>query len=218
MRYLLVEGITDVAFVKYICCKNEITPLYDSFKKIKAKNSQVDVYQFQNLYIIEMKSQTKLKYTLENLLKANIDRIEEIAILQDADGNFEESTKEIEKSVKESQIDEKIIKTFLTPNNKDLGDLETLLLSTIKTNDIVSCFDDYKKCLESKQEIHPKALHKGQVYAYTMYSQRGENLHKPQNSFMYKKDNEFIDTKLWDLSKDEFQPIIKFILEIFKNN
>ena len=48
--------------------------------------------------------------------------------------------------------------------------------------------------------------------------QNGENLHKPQDSFMHKKENEFIDTNLWDLEKEEFQPIIKFILEIFKNN
>jgi len=215
MRYLLVEGITDVAFVKYICCKNKITPKYNNFKKITEEDSQVNVYQFQNLYIINIKGQDNLEYTLENLLKPIIDRIEKIAILQDADNNFEESTQKIEKSIKESQINKEKIEIFLTPNNKDLGDLETLLLSTIKTNDIVSCFDGYKKCLESKQEIHPKALKKGQVYAYTMYSQSGENLHKPQNSFMYKKDNEFIDTKLWDLEKYEFSAIKKFVINIF---
>jgi len=68
-------------------------------------------------------------------------------------------------------------------------------------NNIIYNFNDFKK-----------------VYAYTMYSQKGENLHKPQDSFMYKKDSQFVDTKLWHLEKDEFQPIINFILEVFKNN
>ncbi|MEA2100080.1 MAG: DUF3226 domain-containing protein [Campylobacterota bacterium] len=207
-KYILVEGITDVAFVKYVCLKNGITQKFDDFKQAKK------VYNCNDLYIINLDGQTNLEKEL-NLLKPKEIEISQIFIIQDADDNFETSTENIKSAIKNSEIDSEIIKTFLTPNNKDLGDLETLLLSTIKTNNIVECFNDYKKCLVFKQEVHPKALNKGQVYAYTMYSQKGENLHKPQDSFMYKKENEFIDTNLWDLSKDEFQPIIKFILNIF---
>ncbi|MEA1955076.1 MAG: DUF3226 domain-containing protein [Campylobacterota bacterium] len=218
MKYLLVEGITDVKFVQYICFKNNIIKKFDDFEKQKAKTSQIEVYKYNDLYILNMKSQDNLEYALSNTLKPMIKRIKKIGIIEDADDNFEESTTKITDAIKKSQIDESNISYFLTPNNKDLGDLETLLLSTIKENNIVQCFDDYKKCLLSKEEIHPKALNKGQIYAYTMYSQQGENLHKPQHSFMFEKDKIYADTNLWDLKKDEFEPITDFILEIFKKD
>lgn len=33
---------------------------------------------------------------------------------------------------------------------------------------------------------------------------------------MYKKKKEYYDTKLWDLEKEEFKPIIKFVENIFE--
>ena len=208
-KYLLVEGITDIAFVKYVCFKNGITKQFDDFKKNKKE------YTFKDLVIINMDGQSNLDAEL-SLLKAQDAKIEKIAIIEDADDNFETSQENIDKSIKKSKIDSSKIKCFLTPNDKDLGDLETLLLSTVQDNNIIKCFADYKACLLCGHEIYPKAINKGQVYSYTMYSQSGKDLHKPQNSFMYEYANTYEDTKLWDLSKPEFQPIIEFILEIFK--
>jgi hypothetical protein len=206
-KYLLVEGITDVAFVKYVCLKNGVIDKFDDFKKYEKE------YRFNDLVIINMDGQSNLDAEL-SLLKAQDAKIEKIAIIQDTDDNFKISQENIEKSIKKSKIDSSKIQYFLTPNNKDLGDLETLLLSTVQDNNIVKCFADYKKCLQKGHEIYPKALNKGQVYSYTMYSQSGKDLYKPQDSFISKKNE---DTGLWDLTKQEFQPIIKFILEIFKN-
>jgi len=210
-KYILVEGITDVAFVKYVCLKNGITQKFDDFKQ-KDK-----VYKYNDLYIINMDGENNLEKELK-LLKPKEIEISKIYIIQDADKIPGDSQNYIEEEIKKSSINRDKIKTFLTPNNKDKGDLETLLLSTIKNNSIVKCFDDYRVCLESKEEIQQKALNKGQVYAYTMYSQTGENRYQPKDSFMSKYKEEYTDTQLWDLKKDEFQPIIKFILEIFKNN
>ena len=208
-KYLLVEGITDVAFVKYVCFKNGITKQFDDFKKSKKE------YTFNDLVIINMDGQSNLDAEL-SLLKAQDTKIDKIAIIEDADDDFKTSQENIEKSINKSKINSSKIKYFLTPNNKDLGNLETLLLSTVQDKNIVKCFADYKACLLDGHEIYPKALDKGQVYSYTMYSQSGKDLHKPQNSFMYEYSNTYKDTKLWDLTKPEFQPIIKFILEIFK--
>lgn len=208
-RYLLVEGITDVAFVKYVCFKYGITKQFDDFKNHDRE------YRFDDFIVIDMDGQDNLAKELSPL-KAQDAKIEKIAIIEDADNDFKASQENIDKAIADSTIDPSKIKYFLTPNNKDLGDLETLLLSTVQENNIVECFADYKKCLTAGNEIYPKALNKGQVYSYTMYSQSGKNLHKPHNSFMYKYKKSFEDTKLWDLTKPEFQPIIKFILEIFK--
>jgi hypothetical protein len=212
--YLLVEGITDIAFVKYICYQNDITKNFDDFKKKK------NYYTFNNLVLINLDGQDNLKKELEYLKDEELE-ISKIAIIQDADNDFQESLNNINNAIKESKINQekKLISQdniFLTPNNKDLGDLETLLLSTIKNNDIVQCFEHYKKCLQKNSKIYEKALNKGQVYAYTMYSQSGKDLHKPQDLFMYKYDKEYRDTKLWNLKKDEFKPIENFVLKILK--
>lgn len=209
MKYILVEGVTDVALIKYICFKNGITQKFDDFVKVKNE------YKYKDFIIVDLQGQNNLDEFLIRLNK-KIVKISQIYIIQDADNNFEESTQSIKEAISKSKIVNRKIKYFLTPDNQNLGNLETLLLSTIENNCIINCFSEYKKCLLENNEIHPKALNKGQVYAYTMYSQKGENLHKPQNSFMYKHDKSYVDTELWDLSKKEFQPIINFILEIFK--
>ena len=207
-KYLLVEGITDIALVKYICLKYGFIYNFDDFKQ---KSNQ---HRYKNLIMINLEGENNLTKEL-TYLKNEEEEIFSLGIIQDADKDFKKSQDEIIEAITNSKIDESKIKYFLTPNNKDNGDLETLLLSTIKDNNIVKCFDSYKECLEEKEDIHQKALNKGQVYAYTMYSQKGENLHKPHNSFIYKKETNYEDTKLWDLEKKEFQPIIKFIKEIF---
>ncbi|MFT5659428.1 MAG: hypothetical protein ACI9TV_000044 [Sulfurimonas sp.] len=205
-KYLLVEGITDVAFVKYVCLKNNRIENFNDFEKNGKE------YTFHNLVIVNMNGQGNLDIEL-SFLKDQDAKIEKIAIIEDADDDFKKSQEDIELSIKKSKIDSSKINYFLTPNNKDLGNLETLLLSTVQENNIVGCFSDYKKCLLKGHEIYPKALNKGQVYSYTMYSQSGKDLHKPQDSFISKKNE---DTGLWDLTRPEFQVIIKFILESFK--
>jgi len=208
-KYILVEGITDVAFLKYICVKKKITTKFNDFKQDNNK------YIFNNLIIINLNGQDNLAMELK-FLKEEEEDIEFIGIIQDADSDFKKSKEDIETAIENSKIDKDKIDIFLTPNNRDKGDLETLLLSTIKENSIIECFNNYKKCLLENDTIHPKALNKGQVYAYTMFSQSGENLYKTQDSFMYKKRKDYYDTKLWDLKKDEFKPIIKFVENLFK--
>lgn len=68
MKYLLVEGITDVKFVQYICFKNNIIDKFDDFKQVKANTSKIDIYKYDDLYIINMKSQDNLKSAPEKLL------------------------------------------------------------------------------------------------------------------------------------------------------
>jgi hypothetical protein len=210
MKYLLVEGVTDVAFIKYICFKNNITKNFDDFEKINNE------YRYNDVVIVDLKGQENLSKFLIRL-NEKIVKVSQIFIIQDADNDFEKSITSIKNAIVKSTIDKNKIKYFLTPNDKELGDLETMLLSTIQDNNIVKCFEPYKKCLQSNNEIYEKALNKGQVYAYTMYSQSGKDLHKPQDSFMYKFEGKYIDTNLWDLSKPEFEPIISFVEDIFKD-
>ncbi|SMN02465.1 hypothetical protein SPONN_1117 [uncultured Candidatus Thioglobus sp.] len=199
-----------MALVKYIC-HNKLSINFAEFKLNKPA-AKVDTYQYKDFYIIDLKGQYSLPSVLENIIHPIADRIKKIGIIQDADTDFNKSETAIKKAITDSKIPNEKTNYFLTPNNKDKGDLETLLLSTITDDSIVNCFDDYKTCLQDAQDIHPKALNKGQVYAYTMYSQKGENLYKPQDSFIFKNN----DTNLWDLQHDNFKPIIDFVLNTFE--
>jgi len=221
MKYLIVEGITDVALVKYICFKNNITTKFNEFQLLKSKDSQIEIYEIRdkNIYIINTKGEKKLKFALE-ILKPEERDIDKIGIIQDSDKDFQKSKENIEKAIEDSNIDKAKIEIFLTPNNKDLGDLETLLLSTLDKENIpqLQCFQDYKSCLNEHINIDTKAIDKGELYSYTMFSKDGKDYFTPQNSFMYKKNKKYYDTELWNLEKSEFYPIINFISRIFTND
>lgn len=212
MRYLIVEGITDVAFIKYVCLKNNISLNFNDFK-LQKSDGEIDIYRNEQLFIMNLKGQSNLEDGL-GILKPMIRKIDKIAILQDADGDYDKSLIEVEDAIQELSLEN--IEIFLTPNDKDEGDLETLLLSTLNKKEIsqLECFKDYKSCLSQKIDTSKKAMDKAELYAYTMFAVDGKNNYTPQNSFIYKKNKNYIDTNLWDLSKDEFQPIIKFILKI----
>jgi len=209
-RYLLVEGITDVALVKYICVVKGICENFNDF------NQNKNYYQFNDLVIVNLEGQNKLKPVLD-LLKTEESNIFKIGILQDADTNFDESLDVIKLDVKNSEIELSKIEYFLTPNNKDLGDLETLLLSTLDKENIpqLKCFQTYKDCLGKHIDISTKAMDKAELHAYTMFAKNGKKTYTPKDSFMYKPNKRYDDTGLWDLSKDEFQPLIDFIKLIF---
>jgi len=209
-RYLLVEGITDVALVKYICVKSDIVEKFNDFKENK------NHYVFNNLVIVNLEGQNRLKFELA-FLKTEEKNISKIGILQDADNNFQESFNAIKLEVENSHIEPSKIFCFLTPNNKDLGDLETLLLSTLDKENIpqLKCFQTYKDCLDEHIDITTKAMDKAELHAYTMFAKDGKKIYTPKDSFMYKPNKRYNDTGLWDLSKDEFRPLIEFVKSIF---
>jgi len=209
-RYLLVEGITDVALVKYICVINGICENFNDFKENK------NHYHYNDLVIVNLKGQDKLKFELD-FLKTEEKNIVKIGILQDADTSFKNSLDAIKLDIDNSKIEPSKIKCFLTPNNKDLGDLETLLLSTLDKENIpqLKCFKTYKDCLDKHIDTTTKAMDKAELHAYTMFAKEGKKTYTPKDSFMYKPNKRYNDTGLWDLSKDEFQPLIAFVKSIF---
>ncbi len=209
-KYLLVEGITDVALVKYICSKKGIINSFDDF--VQDNN----YYRFNDLTLINLTGQNKLKLALD-ILKNEEAEISKIGIIEDADRDLNKSKEEIETAIENSKINPYKIKYFLTPNNKDLGDLETMLLSTLDKKNIpqLICFEEYKKCLSKNIDIEKKAMDKAELYAYTMFAEDGKKKYTPQDSFMYKPNKRYNDTGLWDLDKGEFKSIIEFIESIF---
>jgi len=216
MRYLLVEGITDVALIKYICFKKGITTKFNDFKSETNGSGDIETYRYNNLHIINIKGQNRLADTLKTLIKPIEVKIDTLAILQDADSNFEKSMADITQAIEKAQLSIEV-KKFLTPNNKELGDLEILLLSTLKQEEIsqLVCFREYEKCLNEHIDISAKAMDKARLYAYTMFAKEGKDNYTPQNSFMYKPNKVYKETYLWNIDHPNFQPIVDFVLEIF---
>ncbi len=219
MKIILVEGITDANLVRYIYSKMSDKYHFDDFVAPRGRTKS-KVVTFENrkhskLQIINLKGQDNLEYALKTILKPREAVISKIGIITDADQNFQQSEDEVKEAISISDIDMKKISCFLTPNNKDLGNLETLLLSSLDKTDIpqLQCFKAYKKCLtESIADIEKRAIDKHEVEAYIKFSQKPRNRNQAQFSFF---DN-MGDTGLWDLSTKEFQPLIGFVESIFK--
>jgi hypothetical protein len=218
MTILLVEGITDVNLVRYIYAQiDNKFDFYDFIAPKRGSKSKVITFKNKknsNFQIVNLKGQDNLLYALQELLKPDEDNIQKIAIISDADRDFEVSNKIVTKAIADSKIDEDKFSIFLTPNNSDIGNLETLLLSSLDRESIpqLQCFQAYKKCLTDEiEDIEKRAIDKHEVEAYIKFSKKPRNRNQAQFSFI--DNNE--DTGLWDLSKDEFQPLIEFVKSSF---
>ena len=214
MRVLLVEGITDVNLVRYIYSQiDDRFDFYDFVAPRRGTKSKVITFKnkkYNDLQIINLKGQDNLLFALQELLKPNEESIEKIAIISDADRDFEASTEMVSKAIENSKIDKSKFSIFLTPNNKDLGNLETLLLSSLDKKSIpqLQCFQAYKQCLTREiEDIEKRAIDKHEVEAYIKFSQKPRNRNQAQFSFIDSNG----DSGLWDLSQKEFRAIIKFV-------
>ncbi len=219
MKVLLVEGITDVNLVRYIYSQiDEKFDFYDFIPPKRGTKSQVATFENKknrNLKIINLKGQDNLLFTLQELLKPDEKSIEKIAIISDADKDFEASKEMVTKAIADSKIDKNKFSIFLTPNNSDIGNLETLLLSSLDKEAIpqLQCFQVYKKCLTDEiEDIEKRAIDKHEVEAYIKFSKKPRNSNQAQFSFIDSNG----DTGLWDLSKKKFTPIIEFVESFLK--
>ena len=218
MRILLVEGITDVNLVRYIYAQiDEKFDFYDFVPPKRGSKSKVVTFENKrnrSFKIINLKGQDNLLFALQELLKPNEKSIQQIAIISDADRDFKASKETLETAIEDSKIDKDKFSIFLTPNNKELGNLETLLLSSLEKESIsqLQCFQEYKKCLnEEITDIEKRAIDKHEVEAYIKFSEKPRNRTQAQFSFIDGNG----DTGLWDLSNKKFQPLIAFVKSIF---
>jgi len=213
MRVLLVEGITDVNLVRYIYTQINEENSFNDFEpkgRTKPKIVTFENIRDERLRIINLNGENNLEKALIDLLKPAERKIKIIGILTDADKDFEKSKQEVRDAIEKSEIDESKFICFLTPNNRELGNLETLLLSSLDREAIpqLQCFQAYKQCLTNEiKDIEKRAIDKHEVEAYIKFSEKPRNRNQAQFSFIDSNG----DTGLWDLSKDEFTPIMNFI-------
>lgn len=92
---------------------------------------------------------------------------EDFIIIFDADNDYNESKSNIEKQLYE--LDIKNDKIFLFPNNKDIGNLETLIEKIAIYKEVFKCYENYEKCIDNLINKIPNLKHqskKSKVFAY----------------------------------------------------
>lgn len=137
--YILVEGHTDKDFLELYC-----------------KYLNIDV----RIDIVNGKDNLKKRL---NLAKGN----KNYFIIFDADYNYDNSKANIENQISQMNIPKENYDIFLLPNNKDNGDIETLIENIAIHKEVLNCFEGYKKCItglgNDKIKLPPK---KSKVFAY----------------------------------------------------
>lgn len=174
--YILVEGHTDKDFLE----------LYCKYLKLNIKKDD----------IISVNGKDNLKNRV-NLVKENY------LIVFDADDDYNNSKSNIENQISQMNIPKENYDIFLLPNNKDNGDIETLIEKIALHKEVLNCFEGYKKCIteleNDKIKLPPK---KSKVFAY-MESFGFKNTIKPK---------EFDLSPYVDFEDKYLEPLKNFLL------
>lgn len=179
---IIVEGNTDKYFLEIYC----------KYLKINANIESIGG-----------------KNKLKNYKKLNNDT-KYFLIIFDADNDFNSSKENIKNQIKELENKSKNYSIFLFPNNNDKGNLEILIENIAKHKEILSCFEQYIKCIENIKNHNKNILlppKKSKVFAY-------------MSSFGFKNgvdSKDFNFSRYVDFEDDYLKPLKEFLLN-HKNN
>lgn len=191
---ILVEGRSDKDFLILLL-------------KFIDKEKYVDIYDCEGKDgIVNIKEKLKA-----NLDAANTRDCSNILIIFDADNSTEIARKNIEKQLRDLNFFNKNIKIFLLPNNKDSGNLETLLEKIAKHQDILDCFNCYLNCIEDKKNTIPNLKTPNKKSKWFAYKE----------AFGYKngiKDENFDISEYVDFNSDYIKNLKEFLMNAFKEN
>ena len=189
-KYLiLVEGIADKKFLEDYIKHN-----YNNFNeniKIEINNGN----SFNEKKIINIK-----KY---------IDDNHKLILIFDADNDIQNSIANIKYNLTNYNLNDEDI--FLFPNNKDNGNLENILINIAVRKEIMDCFDNYIKCIESLENTDTP-INKSKVYAY-LDTIKGYNKKK-----IKEENRDYNDNKIWNIDSDYLIPLKIFLDKYFINN
>ncbi|EAJ6947228.1 hypothetical protein TT01_06815, partial [Campylobacter jejuni] len=184
---IFVEGLNDEEFLK-----GYLDYLSTRFKKTI------------NFKIIEVGGNKKLKSNKDiKKYKNDIREVEKVKIIFDADNDLEAARENIKEQLGDELFDK--CEIFLIPNNKDRGNLETLIENIAKEECVLKCFDHYTECLKTLQEKNQNIklpAKKSKVYAYN-------------HSFGYKNGdkNYIIDNRYFNLESEYLNSLKEFLLK-----
>ncbi len=188
---LVVEGDTDIPFLKYFINK--------------LIQQQALAFELLNdASFISCGGKNKITSEVLRNIQANIFKNKIVAVIFDAETNFDDSRTDIIK-----QLDGTSIPIFLFPNNEKTGSLETLLSQIIpeKHQPILSCYESYTTCV-SKLGLYKAISEKGKLLSYVEVT-------TPRHKVISLKEvTTYSNTEYWDMESSYLEPLKKFILNL----
>ena len=131
-----------------------------------------------------------------------------VLIMLDADKNFAETKENIEsfQDILETSCHGLQPHSYIFPNNKDNGNLETLLenIANPQHQQIFECFEQYENCLKKKNENYHTPNQKAKIYAYL----------EAQGLTIKENKRDYTDENFWNLEHDDLQNLRIFLEEI----
>jgi hypothetical protein len=152
---LLVEGIDEVNLFKALFLQRNIT----------------------NIQIIPLGGKDQFRPKLPELVKIpGFRQVSRIGILRDADVNAKSAFISITDALNNASLpypskiniwsqSKPSVGTFILPNCKNQGCLESLCLSSLSNPKILDCIEQYLKCLKRQGNI-PRNIHKAKMLAW----------------------------------------------------
>lgn len=142
---------------------------------------------------------------------------EQVIFLIDADTiskgfGFEKRKAKIDNDMKELKHS---VPYFIYPNNKDDGDVETLMESAARRDlhqVFFDCFEDYEKCVSGVKDQYGQPLYntpnlKGKLHTYMNAQKLNNKLRRKLGTGNWLFDN----TNYWDLKTFALQPLKDFL-------
>lgn len=141
-----------------------------------------------------------------SLIKPNIsrarDRGNQVAVILDADQDVAACRSCLLDVIRQNDLP--VERSFLLPDNKNTGCLETLLeqIAIADHRYIYHCFDTYENCIDRSEHPYSLPNKKARIYAYC------EALNIETNGSRRRYD----DPSHWDLEVPDLDPLKRFLL------
>lgn len=181
----LVEGKEDIRFLKdFIFHHFKITLQDDSFFSNEGKSEKLN--------------------DNTNLIKSTFNDVQNAILIFDADDTDYRSTI---KNIQQQSLDIDF-ETFLFPNNKDKGNLETLLRNIVTEKDLFGCIDSYVNCIDSLEIARMKpTVEKTKMFIYL------DSLLQEAAPKGTKRD--YLMRNVWNLDSEYLIPLKNFLFPYF---
>ena len=189
---IFTESKSDVKFLKdYV----------EQVIKINLTNDNFDTLGSWSGY----KEGGKLKQSfIENNNNENIS-----ILILDADTNFENRRNEV---LTDFKAFGNPIELFLFPNNKNNGELETLLAEIAVDRKLIGCFEGYEKCIEG----YEAPVTKSKIFAYLDALLPHINKDNNKKDLIQEANRNYRNAAHWNLSHDYLNPLKDFLTKYIK--
>ena len=104
------------------------------------------------------------------------------------------------------------VELFLFPNDKDNGELETLLAQIAVERKLIECFESYEKCIEG----YEKPVNKSKIFAYLDALLPHNNKDNNKKDLIQEANRNYRNTDHWKLDHDYLNPLKEFLSKFIK--